>query len=1045
MTIVAQTPLEIVLNAVEEAGNTYQQRGIYHITNCPGPNHANGDQHPSLHFWEAIDDEGSATVAFNCWSGQCSRADILKGFDIAHSRLPQGSRPSQQTRRPAMSMFDLAREKLIDHRFLFNLGVTDGVFTFHRSDGTPYRVNGVKIPYFVQDHQEYERSKVRTGLHKTTNKDRIWYWTEGDVQPIAYGLNRLQMARDAGYLIVVEGESDSWTLWYHNFPALGVPGASNAQVLDGAALNDIPLIYVIQEKTDQAGQNFPFNVQLQLRRSGYQGKILRVPLRTLTGDKDPNELHKRLFDKDNPHKPFRETFQQVLEQAVAMNYDTGQQQASEVDASAIDQAIANKNVQALFEAVPLLAQLPRVQYIQYKQQIKATFQSAVNLNDLDGAVNEARRLSTSDAEQVDLDHVAQAFYERYHDQWAYDSLSATWRQWVGTHWQEPISDEAGEIAIDKIVVALLHEAHINVKSNSTLNCVHRLAKGKCELKFSSVSDLVNFRNGTLHAGTMKLLPHRKEDHILYCLDYDYVPGSHPNITAVLQETLCIIQEDGSRIPDHHAVQAYIIHMGLSLLADTSMHNFCVLYGAKRAGKSTLLRLGNALCGHTASNYADFAGDSLFSPELEGKRVRYVRNTQRLVCADEVSADALRGEGIIKNMSAHSGVEMRGMNQDERNDNQWRPKLLLSTNDMPHYKDISGAIKDRIVYLHAPYTRNREERNPNLFAQTLLPELGAFAHTCIVLAKFALNRWYYPQSINMKRLSATAESNGNALKAFIEEMCVIEGSAKYPTGALYEKLKQYREENGHAKNYSKLSMVSDLKDLNIGVYPGSKTERFEGRPTKLLHGIRLLNEGEETQDRQSGLSDDSLLIPAPCNDGCNDCNDDVTMISPNRYNSQNDSASQSIDDQKRLCNDVTMIQKNLYVRPLTPLYTDRQGRGESIGQLETPKSVTSLQDAVDELVESGETRNDNKNQSLQSVTPIVTPPDAQALFSVFTQRLMQDTRLEFSWDLADMPVKDIRPGKVFRSEYHSRLLQCITSANPACVQAAVTAMQAYLER
>ncbi len=113
----------------------------------------------------------------------------------------------------------------------------------------------------------------------------------------------------------------------------------------------------------------------------------------------------------------------------------------------------------------------------------------------------------------------------YADQWAYDAERSTWRKWVGTHWQEPYSDESGKYEIDTIVVNLLHEFEIVVKSNGTLDCVHRLARGKCSRQFVPTSDLVNFRNGTLHIVSMAIMPHCKDDHLLYCLDYDYAPSA----------------------------------------------------------------------------------------------------------------------------------------------------------------------------------------------------------------------------------------------------------------------------------------------------------------------------------------------------------------------------------------------------------------------------------------------------------------------------------------------------------------------------------------
>ena len=50
---------------------------------------------------------------------------------------------------------------------------------------------------------------------------------KGGSKPQLYGLNRLAEAREAGHVVLVEGESDVQTFWHHGVPALGVPGATN--------------------------------------------------------------------------------------------------------------------------------------------------------------------------------------------------------------------------------------------------------------------------------------------------------------------------------------------------------------------------------------------------------------------------------------------------------------------------------------------------------------------------------------------------------------------------------------------------------------------------------------------------------------------------------------------------------------------------------------------------------------------------------------------------------------------------------------------------
>jgi hypothetical protein len=68
----------------------------------------------------------------------------------------------------------------------------------------------------------------------------------------------------------------------------------------------------------------------------------------------------------------------------------------------------------------------------------------------------------------------------------------------------------------------------------------------------------------------------------------------------------------------------------------------------------------------------------------------------MVCADEIPAEALRDEELFKTMSAHGGVEMRGMHKDEDTANRWRPKLILAANDGPRYKDNEASFQAAVL-------------------------------------------------------------------------------------------------------------------------------------------------------------------------------------------------------------------------------------------------------------------------------------------------------------------------------------------------------------
>ncbi len=155
----------------------------------------------------------------------------------------------------------------------------------------------VRIPYFDEARTEVA-IRIRTALNKSGDSDNRFRWRRGAKLRL-YGIWRTVRL---DYRVLCEGESDCHTLWYHNFPALGIPGAANwREERDAAHLDGIERIYVVIEpdKGGTALQNWLANSKIRDR-----AYLLR-----LAGFKDPSALY-----LDDPAS-FQRRFRQAVEAA----------------------------------------------------------------------------------------------------------------------------------------------------------------------------------------------------------------------------------------------------------------------------------------------------------------------------------------------------------------------------------------------------------------------------------------------------------------------------------------------------------------------------------------------------------------------------------------------------------------------------------------------------------------------------------------------------------------------------------------------------------
>jgi hypothetical protein len=243
--------VELVLQRVANAHKV----GDGWLVSCPLPDHGkgNGDANPSVSLHETADE----AVLIDCKAG-CDTEAVVSGLGLRMRNLfvddatptalgrEKVSSTPQGTTAPVQpcTLESYAKAKGLPVEFLQKQGLRN-----QRYQSAP----AVRIAYSDEAGQE-TAVRFRIALEKTGAGDDRFRWRTGSKAGL-YGLWRLDAIRKAGYVVLVEGESDAQTLWYHDEPALGVPGASTWKAEWAGCLNGLERIYAVIEP-DGGGEAF---------------------------------------------------------------------------------------------------------------------------------------------------------------------------------------------------------------------------------------------------------------------------------------------------------------------------------------------------------------------------------------------------------------------------------------------------------------------------------------------------------------------------------------------------------------------------------------------------------------------------------------------------------------------------------------------------------------------------------------------------------------------------------------------------------------------
>ena len=209
--------------------------------------------------------------------------EILKQYGV-YKEESEGKQPKDNTLKP-YSVAQYALEKRLPEDFLVN---DCRLQTRKDKQGVTY----LYIPYFSEEGKEVTYRKRYAG------KQFRWKYGAGkDICP--YGVWKIEDVRRAGYAVLVEGESDSQSMWHMGISTLGVPGASMMRKEWADILQDLKIY--IHVEPDKGGETFLHKVVTALREGNFVGKVYTWSCKNL-GCKDPSDVYIKYGKEESAEK-----------------------------------------------------------------------------------------------------------------------------------------------------------------------------------------------------------------------------------------------------------------------------------------------------------------------------------------------------------------------------------------------------------------------------------------------------------------------------------------------------------------------------------------------------------------------------------------------------------------------------------------------------------------------------------------------------------------------------------------------------------------------
>jgi len=256
--------------------------------------------------------------------------------------------------------------------------------------------------------------------------------------------------------------------------------------------------------------------------------------------------------------------------------------------------------------------------------------------------------------------------------------------------------------------------------------------------------------------------------------------------------------------DAEAIEALQLWAGYLLVPDTRQQKLLALFGPKRSGKGTIVRVLRALVGHdnTASpTLSSFAQNFGLWP-LMGKTLAVISDA-RLSGRPDV-------EVITERLLSITGEDALTIDRKYLTPITCTlpTRIMLVSNELPRLSDASGALVSRMIVLRL--TESWYDREDKSLTDALMRELPAILWWAVKGWHKLQERGSLLQPKSGTEVLAEWEDLTSPVGAFVRERCEVAPQQALPRAELYGAFKEWATEQGRLRVPDEAGFGRDLR-------------------------------------------------------------------------------------------------------------------------------------------------------------------------------------------------------------------------------------------